>query len=138
MNNFVLIGGLALLALWGTSAVIIKLAIGEIGLQVMIWEQIVALILFPLYFVFFQELLPLKLSPPGIAWAVLASVLGLSGSVLLNVLMRSAPASVVIPISALYPVVSVILAYFFLHEDLSWTRVAGVACALVAIWLLSA
>jgi transporter family protein len=53
------------------------------------------------------------------------------------VLLRVAPASIVVPLSALYPVVTVVLAYFFLHEDLSLPRVAGVACALVAIWLLT-
>jgi bacterial/archaeal transporter family protein len=52
-------------------------------------------------------------------------------------LLRVAPANIVVPLSALYPVVTVILAYFFLHEDLSLTRIAGVGCALAAIWLLT-
>lgn len=137
MNNTVLVGALALLLAWGTFGIALKLALQEIGLQTLIWGQVAALILFPFYFIFFKELLPLKFSAVGIAWALTAGFLGLSGGVILNLLLRVAPANVAVPLSALYPAVTVVLAYFFLHEELSLARVAGVGCALVAIWLLT-
>jgi uncharacterized membrane protein len=42
----------------------------------------------------------------------------------------------VIPISTLYPVVTVVLAFLFLHEQLPLTRPAGIALAAIARWLL--
>ena len=137
LNSTVLVGGIALLLLWGAYGIAAKIALNAIGLQVLIWSQVASLVLFPTYFLLFKELLPLKLDGAGIAWALGAGVLGVSGGVVLYLLLRDAPASMVIPISALYPVVTVILAFLFLHEELSWSRVAGIALAVIAIWLLS-
>ncbi len=138
MNGTIIIGGAAILLLWGGFGFAAKIAIERIGLQNLIWSQIVSLVMFPTYFVLFKDMLPLKLDGTGIAWAIAAGACGLGGGVVLNVLLRSAPASVVVPISALYPVVTVTLAYFFLNEQLSFTRLIGIGCAVLAIWLLTA
>jgi transporter family protein len=44
---------------------------------------------------------------------------------------------VVVPATALFPVVTVILALSFLRERLGRAQIAGLAIALVAIYLLS-
>ena len=137
MNTSVLIAGGALLILWGTYGVTAKIAVRELGLQVLLWSQVASLLLFPGYFIFFKELLPVKFEVNGIAWALATGFLGVSGSVVLYLLLRIAPASVAIPLSALYPVVTVILSFLFLQEALSLTRVLGIAFAVIAIWLLS-
>jgi bacterial/archaeal transporter family protein len=95
------------------------------------------LLLFPSYFFLFRDLLPINFKLSGIALALIAGGLSALGVLILYLLLRVAPASVVIPISALYPLVTVILSFIFLNEVLSWARVLGVACALAAIWLLS-
>ena len=41
------------------------------------------------------------------------------------------------PLTALYPMVTVVLSWLALHEDFTLRRLAGVALALVAVWLLS-
>lgn len=138
MNASILIGGIVLLLLWGTYGVAAKIAVREIGLQVLIWSQVASLILMPTYFLLFKEMLPLKLDGAGIGWAFGAGFLGVAGGVVLYLLLRDAPANVVIPISALYPVVTVILGVLFLQEELSLMRLAGIALAVIAIWLLSA
>jgi transporter family protein len=137
MNNAVLLGGVVLLLMWGVWGIAAKMAIKEVGLQVLVWSQVAALALFPLYFLLFKELLPIKLSGPGIGWALVAGALGVLGTLILYLLLRAAPTSIVIPLSALYPVVTVVLAYFFLHEEMPPTRILGVVCALAAIWLLT-
>lgn len=137
MSSTVLVGGIALLLLWGAYGIAAKIAVGEIGLQVLIWSQIASLALFPAYFFFFKDLLPLKFDGGGVAWGIVAGVLGASGGVVLYLLLSDAPASVVIPISALYPVITVILAFIFLHEELSPVRLGGIALAVISIWLLS-
>lgn len=73
----------------------------------------------------------------GIGWALLAGALGALGTVSLYLTLGAAPASVVIPLSSLYPIVTVVLAYIFLQEELSPMRLLGVGCALAAVWLLT-
>ncbi len=46
-------------------------------------------------------------------------------------------AAVVVPVTALYPLVTVILSWTVLHETLTLRHLAGVALALAAVWLLS-
>ncbi len=136
MNSSVLMGGIVLLLVWGAFGVVAKIAMHEIGLQVLIWSQVASLALFPIYFFLFKELLPVKIDGAGIAWALGAGFLGVAGGVVFYLLLRVAPANVAVPISALYPVVTVILASLFLHEELSVTQLAGIALAVIAIWLL--
>jgi len=138
MSGTVLVGGAALLVLWGVWGVTAKFASQQIGMQALLWGQVAALGLFPLYFVLFKDMLPVEWKVHGIAWALVSGALGVGGTTVLYWLLRNAPVSVVVPISALYPVVTVVLAYLFLHEELSPMRIAGVVCAIAAVWLLTA
>jgi uncharacterized membrane protein len=47
-------------------------------------------------------------------------------------------ASVVVPFTALYPMVVVIAAVVILHESLTGLQMVGIACGLGAVFLLSA
>ena len=47
------------------------------------------------------------------------------------------PATVVVPLTALYPAVAVVLSRVFLQEPLTLRHLAGLALALAAAWLLS-
>ena len=46
-------------------------------------------------------------------------------------------AAKVVPLTSLYPVVTVLLSYIFLKETLTLRHVAGISLAMVAVWLLS-
>lgn len=122
---------------WGLWGITAKFAIKHIDIQLLVWGQLATLALLPLYFLCFKELLPLKMDATGIGWALVTGVLGTLGTLFLYLTLRAAPASIVIPLSALYPVVTVLLAYIFLQEEISPTRLLGVACALAAVWLLT-
>lgn len=52
-------------------------------------------------------------------------------------LAEGPPVSVVVPLTALYPLVTVILSWTLLREGFSLRQLAGVALALPAVWLLS-
>jgi transporter family protein len=119
---------------WGITA---KIAVKYIGMQLLVWAQVATLVMFTLYFILFKELLPLKFDAAGIGWALVTGALGALGTLFLYLTLRAAPTSIVVPLSSLYPVVTVILAYIFLQEELSLTRVLGVVCALVAVSLLA-
>ncbi len=43
----------------------------------------------------------------------------------------------VVPLTALYPMVTVVLSWTLLHEAFTWRRLSGVVLALAAVWLLS-
>jgi len=138
MGLEILLGGAALLLIWGVWGVTAKIAAQHLGMQALLWSQVAAVSVFPLYFVLFKDMLPVAWKSNGIVWALVSGALGVSGTAVLYWLLRHAPASVVVPISALYPVVTVVLASVFLHETVSPTRIAGVVCAIAAVWLLTA
>lgn len=54
-----------------------------------------------------------------------------------KVLAEGVAADVVVPLTALYPLVTVILSWTLLREGLSLRQLAGLALALPAVWLLS-
>ncbi len=74
----------------------------------------------------------------GIAWAFLTGILGGTGNMaFFHALGMGGKASVVVPATALYPLVTVVLAVAFLHERLGTAQKLGLVLALVAIYLLS-
>jgi uncharacterized membrane protein len=54
-----------------------------------------------------------------------------------DVLNRGAKASMVVPLTALYPVVTVVLALLVLKEQLNWIQGLGIMLSLVAIYLFN-
>jgi transporter family protein len=74
----------------------------------------------------------------GIAWAFLTGILGGTGNIaFFRALVMGGKASVVSPVTALFPLVTVILAVTLLHERVGTAQKIGLALALVAIYLLS-
>ena len=74
----------------------------------------------------------------GIAWAFLTGVLGGTGNIaFFRALVMGGKASVVSPVTALFPLVTVILAVTFLHERVGTAQKIGLVLALIAIYLLS-
>lgn len=51
--------------------------------------------------------------------------------------LAGGPAAVVVPLTSLYPVVTVLLSWLFLKETLTLRHLAGIALALLAGWLLA-
>ena len=76
--------------------------------------------------------------PAGLAAALGAGLCMAFGLLyFLKALSAGGTASLVVPLTALYPMVTVVLSWLVLHEDFTLRRLAGVALALVAVWLLS-
>jgi transporter family protein len=74
----------------------------------------------------------------GIGWAFLTGILGGTGNIaFFRALVSGGQASIVVPVTALFPLVTVILALTFLRERLGRAQIAGLVLALVAIYLLS-
>jgi len=74
----------------------------------------------------------------GIAWAFATGILGGAGNIaFFRALQSGGKVSIVAPATALFPIVTVILAVTFLRERISKQQIAGFGLALVAIYLLS-
>ena len=88
-------------------------------------------------FILLEGLGPVAWQPAGVT-AALGS--GLAMAVALLVFLKAlarGPALVVVPLTGLYPAVTVILSWLFLKEALTLRHLAGLALALAAVWLLS-
>lgn len=75
----------------------------------------------------------------GVFWAFLTGILGGVGNIFFfEAMVVGGKASVVAPVTALFPMITVLLALVVLHERLGRTQWIGLALAFVAIYLLSA
>jgi transporter family protein len=74
----------------------------------------------------------------SIALVLLAGALNAAGTWTVLAAMKSGgKASVVVPMTAVYPMVVCLLAPIFLHEQITILQGAGIACGLGAIFLLA-
>jgi transporter family protein len=74
----------------------------------------------------------------GISWAFITGILGGLGNIaFFHALVIGGKASIVMPATALFPLVTVILAIALLHEKISNQQKVGLVLALAAIYLLS-
>lgn len=75
----------------------------------------------------------------GVAWAFLTGILGGVGNLaFFQALVAGGKASIVAPVTALFPMVTVLLAVFFLRERIGRAQWLGLLLAFVAMYLLSA
>ncbi len=75
----------------------------------------------------------------GVFWAFFTGILGGVGNIFFfQAMVAGGKASVVAPVTALFPMITVLLALTFLHERLGRMQWIGLALAFVAIYLLSA
>lgn len=74
----------------------------------------------------------------GLAWAFLTGILGGTGNIaFFRALAMGGKVSIVAPVTALFPLVTVILAVTLLHERVGTAQKVGLVLALTAIYLLS-
>lgn len=74
----------------------------------------------------------------GASYALLTGVLGGTGNIALYLALGTGgPASVVVPIVGLAPLITIVLALLILKESINRMQVAGLGLALISIYLLS-
>jgi transporter family protein len=81
---------------------------------------------------------PVPQQKRGVFYAFVTGILGGTGNIaFFEALSLGGKAAIVVPMTAMSPLVTVLLARVFLRERLSRTQVFGLVLALVAIYLLS-
>ena len=86
-------------------------------------------------FAFFRT--PITWNFPGVLAAAAAGLAGGFALFFFFKALATGPASMIVPFTSLYPVLTVILSVFFLHESLTARHLAGIILATLAVWLLS-
>ncbi len=75
--------------------------------------------------------------PAGLAAGLGAGICMAFGLLFFLRALAGGAASVVVPLTSLYPLITVVLSWLVLHEGFTLRRLAGAALALAAVWLLS-
>jgi transporter family protein len=83
----------------------------------------------------FREKLSFRI--PGVQVALIAGTIGYFGNLALLLAVDRGTASIVVPITSMYPVVSIGLGLAFLKESMTGSQKVGVALALASVVLLS-
>ena len=138
-----LLWSIATIVLWGLWGLVSKVASN--GVDVYVNQLLYTVGLAPL--MVFVGWTVYKRSPredararrKGVIWAFLTGILGGLGNLaFFQALVKGGEASIVAPVTALFPMVTVLLAVVFLRERLGRTQWVGLGLAFVAIYLLSA
>lgn len=123
---------------WGLWGFLFKIGIGKLGaFPALFWASIIYSIL---NFVIIAFLLFKGVSPQftsGVGFMIAGCVAGSLAGVLWYVIAEKVEASIMVPLTALYPAVTVVLAIFLLGEKLKLTQIVGVLFALLAGALLA-
>ena len=128
----------ALLAfvIWGFWAFLPKIATRYIDPKSIIFYEVVGAIIIGLIALVSLDF-KLQSDPRGVALAVIVGALGLGGSFAYVYAIAKGPVGVIAVFTALYPILTVSLAYFILHEPITAKQAVGICFAAVAIFLLS-
>ncbi len=131
-----LAGAFIALFCWGLWAFLPKLAVRHISPLSSLFYESVGVALIGLVALLLAGN-GLQSDPRGAGPAVLTGIFGGIGLYFYFAAARQGPIAVVSALTALYPVVTVVLAALFLGERLCWTQILGIILAVVAACLLS-
>jgi bacterial/archaeal transporter family protein len=130
--------GLAVVVLitWGIAGLLQKLSTNHLSAETALLGLVVGFFLLDPWLYPKESIL--MYSSRSLVLALLSSLLNALGAwALLAALKSGGKASIVVPFTALYPLVTVALAPWILHEDITALQGGGVVCASVAVVLLS-
>jgi transporter family protein len=126
---------LALLC-WGLWAFLPKLAVRHIPVRsTFLWEVVGGLLVAAFVLMTLRERVGMDWR--GILPAVLTGVAGYMGMLFFLFALQTGKVSVIAPLTAVYPVITVLLGLALLGERLSGLQLAGAALALLGVFLLS-
>jgi transporter family protein len=124
------------LGLWGIWGVFSKVATQQLGPQVAYLIGIFGYL--PVFGILLYETGgKVPWNPWGWAIALAAGMSTGFGLFFFFRALHQGAASVVVPLTSLYPVVTVLLSWLFLGENPSPRQLTGLVLALAAVWLLS-
>jgi transporter family protein len=121
---------------WGLWGVFSKLASNYSKPKQSLLFQTAGVLAFALI-VLFMERFRFEWSFPGFTWAALGGFFAFIGFLTFFAALDQGKASTVVTLSALYPLVTILLSIAFLHERLTTRQGVGIVFALIASALLA-
>jgi transporter family protein len=121
---------------WGFAAFMDKVSATKIGTRgVWIWtvSAAISLVVFLIYILFFNT----SYSKIGLWYMFIGLVCTSLGGLSYYLVFTRSQVSTGAPLTALYPILTVLLGVLFLKEKLSGSQVAGVSLGLISIYLLA-
>ena len=122
--------------LWGVWAFLPKIATQYINPSSVIVFEVIGTLIVGLIALLSMDF-KLQTQPQGILLAIIIGALGLGGSFAYVYAVSKGQVGIVSIVTALYPLLTILLAYFVLHEPITIKQGIGIGMALVAIFLLS-
>ncbi len=96
-----------------------------------------ALLSIPLLRKLKDESTPINWNSSALSWIVLTGVVGVSAKLVFNQALSKEPASIVIPATSVFPIVTVVLAVLFLKENITMAQGAGMLLCVAGVWLVT-
>lgn len=132
-----MLAGMSLFS-WGVGSFVAKMATNRIGERSVFWDLIgyaPAILIYCMMVFNWKDVV--NSDKLGIGLAILAGALGSVGLVTFYVLLTRKGAATAVPLTALYPALTAILAFIFLHEKLTIVNSVGIVLSVIALYLLS-
>jgi transporter family protein len=127
---------LGAILLWGLGSFLGKVAlIKDIPYRVYLFEGIGTLTILTSFILFKRQVIFTDFS-----FNILALLMGITwglGTILFIVALKPAKLSVLVPLSAVYPAVTILLSFIFLHEQLGTREIIGVVFAILSVMFLA-
>lgn len=138
MKPELMLVGLAIILLWGLWGFLYKYGVVKLGF-------LSALLATSIFYTILNILIITVLYRRGVTLPVegttaillTGTAAGVAASILFMYALHKYPGSIVIPMTALYPAVTVVLAVLILREDIKVVNAVGIALAIVAGYLLA-
>jgi len=122
---------------WGISVFCDKLVTNRLGNRSIIPVLIscgVGLIPYIIFFVFNKSF---NYDPKGIIWLTLASLFNAVGVIAYYLIFVKSEVTWAVPLTALYPIIPIVLAFLFFKETITMTKIIGILFSFGAIVFLS-
>lgn len=123
---------------WGTSVFYDKLAANNLGPRG-VWIYLLSALpsFLVLVFYYFWGYKIVGVSQTGIFWLIISSIFNFIALGAYFLLFTKTNASWAVAITALYPILTIILAVVFLHEKITFNQTIGIVLAMFAVLFLS-
>ncbi len=131
-----LLPAVATLVLWGLWGYILKIAGMRLDWREVYFISSLSSFTLALLFYMYSKGFTLPLNTYAL-YAAIAGIMGGLGYLTFMIAISRGKASIIIPLTALYPAITAILAVLFLGEKIKPTQIAGIILALIAGILVS-
>jgi len=122
--------------LWGLWSFIPKITTKYIDPKSAVIYEVIGGIIIAVTVLFFLNF-KIDVHPMGMALGVTTGLIGFLGALCFLYAVSKGPVTLVATLSALYPIISIVLAVFFLNETLTVKQGIGIVFGLVAMFLVA-